>query len=117
MDTFSRRLESMESEAQVRLYLKVFWSPQESVSRRKLNGTINTVVRKHKLCIKLREQKAIIWFVCWGSKVICLTVKCIFYFASFLSFLHFKLNDYLSCIIASSIINFGYIIACCQELF
>ena len=117
MDTFSRRLESMESEAQVRLYLKVFWSPQESVRRRKLNGSINTVVRKHKLWIKLREQKAIIWFVCWGSKVICLTVKCIFYFASFLSFLHFKLNDYLSCITASSIINFGYIIACCQELF
>ena len=115
MDTFSRRLESMESEAQVRLYLKVFWSLQESVTSRKLNGSINKVVRRHKLWIKLREQK--VWFVCWGSNVICLTVKSIFYFASFLSFLHFKLNDYLSCIIASSIINFGYIIVCCQELF
>ena len=113
MDTFSRRLESMESEAQVRL--KVFWSLQESVRSRKLNGSINTVVRRHKLRIKPREQKAIIWFVCWGSKVICLTVKSIFYFASLLSFLHFTLNDYLSCIIGTSIINSGYIIVCCQE--
>ena len=67
--------------------------------------------------LNYENRKQLFGLFVGGSKVICLTVKCIFYFASFLSFLHFTLNDYLSRIIASSIINSGYIIDCCQELF